>query len=320
MANEELEDEPKDQRVEKSYFFKRRSKSKEKTRENEVEHESPKVKPKVDVVLNKIVQVEVTEIVERVNEIESICDNESLEERSLIKENETNCDENEQELMKPELNVVTVHIEPEIKIEDPVQDELVSSSPISQDNTCVDERENDSMNHDTDEMNTVRTNNEDIIEKVQNTNEEILEKVQNTNEDETRVQADFDTGEIDRTARDKKEPIEHDDEEDPLGFIEIKSAAQWKAVSKRISWTFDENDAETDTPTPPAFDEQKSPEINETTNRKSPTPLPLTANEIQSSVPVVKESSPVLHDYNNIKFDIYCPEYDDSEPNFKPTK
>ena len=33
---------------------------------------------------------------------------------------------------------------------------------------------------------------------------------------------------------------EEEDEEDPLSFIQIKSAAQWKAVSKRISWNFDD--------------------------------------------------------------------------------
>ncbi|TRY68865.1 hypothetical protein TCAL_05071 [Tigriopus californicus] len=32
-----------------------------------------------------------------------------------------------------------------------------------------------------------------------------------------------------------------EDAEDPLGFIEIKSAAQWKAMSKRITWKFDES-------------------------------------------------------------------------------
>lgn len=32
-----------------------------------------------------------------------------------------------------------------------------------------------------------------------------------------------------------------EDMEDPLGFIEIKSAAQWKAMSKRITWKFDES-------------------------------------------------------------------------------
>ena len=34
--------------------------------------------------------------------------------------------------------------------------------------------------------------------------------------------------------------LEEEDEEDPLSFIQIKSAAQWKAVSKRISWNFDD--------------------------------------------------------------------------------
>ena len=27
---------------------------------------------------------------------------------------------------------------------------------------------------------------------------------------------------------------------DPLNFIEIRSAAQWKAISQRISWKFDD--------------------------------------------------------------------------------
>jgi hypothetical protein len=35
-----------------------------------------------------------------------------------------------------------------------------------------------------------------------------------------------------------------DNDEDPLSFIEIRSAAQWKAVSGRISWKFDEEPKE----------------------------------------------------------------------------
>ena len=37
---------------------------------------------------------------------------------------------------------------------------------------------------------------------------------------------------------------ETEEEEDPLSFIQIKSAAQWMAVSKRISWNFEETETE----------------------------------------------------------------------------
>ena len=39
-------------------------------------------------------------------------------------------------------------------------------------------------------------------------------------------------------------PPETEEEEDPLSFIQIKSAAQWMAVSKRISWNFEETETE----------------------------------------------------------------------------
>ena len=35
-------------------------------------------------------------------------------------------------------------------------------------------------------------------------------------------------------------PKKADEEADPLNFIEIRSAAQWKAISQRISWKFDD--------------------------------------------------------------------------------
>ena len=38
----------------------------------------------------------------------------------------------------------------------------------------------------------------------------------------------------------KVEPKKADEEADPLNFIEIRSAAQWKAISQRISWKFDD--------------------------------------------------------------------------------
>ncbi len=37
-----------------------------------------------------------------------------------------------------------------------------------------------------------------------------------------------------------KQGDHEEDEKDPLGFIEVKSAAQWKAMSNRISWKFEE--------------------------------------------------------------------------------
>lgn len=94
----------------------------------------------------------------------------------------------------------------------------------------------------------------------------------------------------------------NEDEEDPLGFIEIKSAAQWKAVSKRISWNFEDKKEEpVNLPVFPAT----------TPNEKS--------LKTKSEVKEVDDKPP-LHDYNNIEFDIYCPEYDGSIAEFKPTK
>ena len=39
-------------------------------------------------------------------------------------------------------------------------------------------------------------------------------------------------------------PETEEEEDDPLSFIQIKSAAQWMAVSKRISWNFEETETE----------------------------------------------------------------------------
>ena len=36
------------------------------------------------------------------------------------------------------------------------------------------------------------------------------------------------------------DPKKADEQADPLNFIEIRSAAQWKAISQRISWKFDD--------------------------------------------------------------------------------
>lgn len=94
-----------------------------------------------------------------------------------------------------------------------------------------------------------------------------------------------------------------EEEEDPLSFIQIKSAAQWKAVSKRISWNFDE-------------DTEKSSQIEE------PEPLPIVPikDEIDTKPIIEKKEVDVKRDYENIQYDIYCPEYDNSIADFKPTK
>ena len=95
-----------------------------------------------------------------------------------------------------------------------------------------------------------------------------------------------------------------EEENDPLGFIAIKSAAQWMAVSKRISWNFegkeqdkmakDDNLIELDTSKPV------------TTSQPIDTPL--------------KEPPKIMHDYENVLYDIYCPEYNGNVADFKPTK
>ena len=89
-----------------------------------------------------------------------------------------------------------------------------------------------------------------------------------------------------------------EDEEDPLSFIQIKSAAQWKAVSKRISWNFEEPQKE---------------DIEIQVKERTLTPnTPIKTNLID--VPNV------IHDYENIQYDIYCKEDDALFPDFKPTK
>ena len=46
----------------------------------------------------------------------------------------------------------------------------------------------------------------------------------------------------------EKEQEEEEEEMDPLNFIEIKSAAQWKAMSGRISWKFEKEEDENEEP------------------------------------------------------------------------
>ena len=100
-----------------------------------------------------------------------------------------------------------------------------------------------------------------------------------------------------------------EEEDDPLGFIAIKSAAQWVAVSKRISWNFEGEEVE-------------APAASEHIEVKSPLgasvkPL-LSCKATQSGeVPV-----PRMHDYENVLYDIFCPEYnsEDVPIDFKPTK
>ena len=48
------------------------------------------------------------------------------------------------------------------------------------------------------------------------------------------------------------DPKKADDQTDPLNFIEIRSAAQWKAISQRISWKFDDCAEEDATEVEPA--------------------------------------------------------------------
>ncbi len=98
-----------------------------------------------------------------------------------------------------------------------------------------------------------------------------------------------------------------DDEEDPLNFIQIKSAAQWKAVSKRISWNFGEEE-QTQASKEPEYKCDKATIIG---------PPPAAAVIHESSDQAVDQ---VLHDYDNISYDIYSPECTGAPPDFKPTK
>ncbi len=119
-----------------------------------------------------------------------------------------------------------------------------------------------------------------------------------------------------------REASKEEDEEDPLGFIQIKSAAQWMAVSKRISWNFDDQ-------------QEKQPEVS-----TKPATLPVTkeedvqaednqgeeAREVEVKTPVQSlPRTPTLpRDYENAKYDIYAPVSDNDNsslpPEFKPTK
>ena len=97
-----------------------------------------------------------------------------------------------------------------------------------------------------------------------------------------------------------------EDDLDPLNFISIKSAAQWKAISKRISWNFDENGSP---------EEEVKPEPQEV-------PTDTQASTAPKVTPVItsKEVPKLIHDYENARYDIYCPNFEDAPLDFKPTK
>ena len=128
-----------------------------------------------------------------------------------------------------------------------------------------------------------------------------------------RSQCNGDKSESDDDSSLKAEPVpdqeqasqmnkEEEDEEDPLSFIQIKSAAQWKAVSKRISWNFDESSAKTE----------------ETDFKPIQQERPISpATPIKADL---KKPPSVVCDYENIKYDIHCKEVNEVIPNFKPTK
>ena len=103
-----------------------------------------------------------------------------------------------------------------------------------------------------------------------------------------------------------KAETEAEEEEDPLGFIAIKSAAQWMAVSKRISWNFEDKETEDIKPNNIAsYDQQES----------NDPPV----SKITSTV-TLKQIPEIVHDYENASYDIYCPEYNGQPEDFKPTK
>ena len=142
---------------------------------------------------------------------------------------------------------------------------------------------------------------------------------ENVNEDDThskvsdRSQSNGIKNETDDDTSFEDEPVpdqEHtsqinkdeEDEEDPLSFIQIKSAAQWKAVSKRISWNFDESSAKTE-----------ETELKPIQQERPISP----ATPIKTDL---KKPPSVVCDYENIKYDIHCKEVNEVIPNFKPTK
>ena len=105
------------------------------------------------------------------------------------------------------------------------------------------------------------------------------------------------------------EPVEADqgeEELDPLNFISIKSAAQWMAVSKRISWNFDEGDKEEEVVT-------SDPE------HFHPDAQALVVSKVTPTM-TSKVVPELIHDYENVKYDIYCPDCEDTPSDFKPTK
>ena len=111
---------------------------------------------------------------------------------------------------------------------------------------------------------------------------------------------------------DVKEESKEEEEDDPLGFIAIKSAAQWVAVSKRISWNFEGKEVE--------------PPVNEHIEVKAPSSVKPSivskSTKTTAAATMPKEIPPRMHDYENVNYDIFCPEYnsEDVSADFKPTK
>ena len=120
----------------------------------------------------------------------------------------------------------------------------------------------------------------------------------------------------------KKVPLE-EEEEDPLSFIQIKSAAQWMAVSKRISWNFEETEETTDA----AIKDEEPSEVVAEVVTATPPPTNSPVLPLQPPTPTISRTKaedpdlpPLVHDYDNVLYDIYCPKYDGTVTDFKPTK
>ena len=81
------------------------------------------------------------------------------------------------------------------------------------------------------------------------------------------------------------------------------------AVSKRISWNFEEQETE--------LDDKSSKHLSEP-HELIDQPVPSKA--ITASTVTLKQIPEIVHDYENASYDIYCPEYNGTPGDFKPTK
>ena len=94
------------------------------------------------------------------------------------------------------------------------------------------------------------------------------------------------------------------------------------AVSKRISWNFEGKELESEETVCQRdlieVQPKSATKTPETIPKLMKDPLPISSS--QEIEPKYQAEVVVEHDYENVVYDIYCPEYNGSVANFKPTK